>query len=66
MIRLLYVDDDPILLEIGKLYLERDGSCLVDTISSAPVALIQLESTTYDAIISDYEMPDMNGIELLK
>ena len=66
MIRLLYVDDDPILLEIGKLYLERDGSCLVDTITSAQAALVQLESTTYDAIISDYEMPDMNGIELLK
>jgi len=66
MIRLLYVDEEPTLLEIGKIFLERDGAFLVDTTSSASAALAQMESTTYDAIISDYEMPKMNGIELLK
>ena len=25
-----------------------------------------MESTTYDAIVSDYEMPEKNGLEFLK
>lgn len=66
MTKILYVDDEPALLEIGKLFLERTGQCFVDTVSSAPQALNQLDSEPYDAIISDYEMPGMNGIEFLK
>lgn len=63
---LLYVDDEPALLEIGKIYLEMGTEFLVDTACSAPEALTLLNSTPYDAIISDYQMPGMNGIELLK
>jgi PAS domain S-box-containing protein len=64
--KILYVDDEPTLLELGKLFLERTGQCSVDTVSSAPQALKKLNSKPYDAIISDYEMPEMNGIEFLK
>ncbi|MDO8840994.1 PAS domain S-box protein [Methanocalculus sp.] len=63
---LLYVDDEPALLEIGKIYLEMGTEFVVDTACSAPEALALLESKSYDAIISDYQMPGMNGIELLK
>jgi PAS domain S-box-containing protein len=66
MYRVLYVDDDPALLEIGKLFLERDGEFSVDTLISAPAALSLIPTTTYDAIISDYQMPDMDGIVFLK
>ncbi|MEN6395209.1 MAG: PAS domain S-box protein [Methanoregula sp.] len=66
MISILYVDDEPGLLEIGKLFLERSGEFRVDTILSAPAALDLLESKNYDAIISDYQMPEMDGIEFLK
>lgn len=66
MIRVLYVDDEPQLLDICKLFLERSGDFRVDTITSASDALIQLNLKTYDAIISDYQMPGMNGIEFLK
>ena len=31
MISVLYVDDEPALLEIGKLFLERSGQFCVDT-----------------------------------
>ena len=65
-IHVLYVDDDPHLLEIGKLYLEKGGQFTVDTLLSAIGALEKLTTEQYDAIISDYQMPDMDGIVFLK
>ncbi len=66
MYRILYVDDEPGLLEIGKLFLEGSGQFSVDTITSAPAALALLNTNTYDAVISDYQMPEMDGIGFLK
>ena len=66
LLSILYVDDEPSLLEIGKLFLEQRGQFSVETVTSAPAALTLLKTKTYDAIISDYQMPDMNGIEFLK
>ena len=65
-IRVLYVDDEPGLLDIGKLFLEREGAFAVDTLTSAMEALKQLDTERYDAVISDYQMPEMDGIAFLK
>lgn len=66
MISVLYVDDEPNLLEITKLFLEKDGDIFVDTAESAQKAIEMLENKKYDAIVSDYLMPKMDGIEFLK
>jgi PAS domain S-box-containing protein len=66
MYSVLYVDDEPGLLEIGKLFLEQSGQFSVDTITSATAALDLLNTRTFDAIISDYQMPDIDGINFLK
>ncbi len=66
MYRILYVDDEPGLLELGKIFLECQGAFIVDTVTSAQEALDHLESVPYDAIISDYQMPVMDGITFLK
>jgi len=66
MISVLYVDDDLSLLEISKIYLEETGEFHIDTVESAPHALDILQHRSYDAVISDYQMPEMNGIEFLK
>ena len=65
-LHVLYVDDEPDLLSIGKLFLEREGVFAVDTLTSAKVALEQLKTEHYDAIVSDYQMPEMDGIAFLK
>jgi len=66
MISVLYVDDEETLLDIGKLFLERSGDCSVDIALSARQGIEQMGKTTYDAIVSDYQMPSMDGIEFLK
>jgi PAS domain S-box-containing protein len=66
MISVIYVDDEPGLLELGKLFLEKDGRFSVETVTSARQALDILRSRHFDAIISDYQMPGMDGIALLK
>jgi PAS domain S-box-containing protein len=63
---LLYVDDEPALLDIGKTFLEFSGKFRVDTVTTAKDALEKMDLVIYDGIISDYQMPDMNGIELLR
>ena len=66
ILSVLYVDDEPDLLEIGKLFLEQSGEYAIDTTISAADALIRLEQKKYDAIVSDYQMPEMDGIKFLQ
>ena len=66
MFSILYVDDEPMLLELAKLFLEKSGDFFVDTVTSATEALDILAKTSYDCIISDYQMPEMDGIVFLK
>jgi CheY-like chemotaxis protein len=61
----LYVDDDQDLLDLGKLLLE-ENDFMVDTVNSAREALKMIEKHEYEAIISDYQMPGMNGIEFFE
>ena len=65
MYSILYVDDETGLLEIGKLFLEQGDQFSVDTAASAPDALSLIPAKDYDAIVSDYQMPDMDGITFL-
>ncbi|WP_214021530.1 response regulator [Methanoculleus sp.] len=62
----LYVDDEPALLEAGKIFLERSGALTIETVPSTREALSRLGERPCDAVIADYQMPGMDGIELLK
>jgi DNA-binding response OmpR family regulator len=66
MLSVLYVDDDPLLLDVGKLFLEQSGAFQVEILSSTAEALEKIRTNNYDAVISDYQMPEMDGIQFLK
>jgi PAS domain S-box-containing protein len=65
-IHVLHVDDDPSILEISKEILAMEGMFEIDTASSVNEALKKLQEQSYDAVVSDYEMPEITGLDFLK
>ncbi len=66
MTSILYVDDEPELAALLRHYLQQSGEFRVYTAGSGPEALAFLERHAVDVVVSDYQMPGMNGIELLR
>ncbi|NMB77602.1 MAG: response regulator, partial [Methanomicrobiales archaeon] len=66
MISVLYIDDEPSLLEIARIFLEETGDFTVTTMTSAEEALASGAARSCDAIISDYQMGGMDGIAFLQ
>jgi PAS domain S-box-containing protein len=66
VIRVLHVDDDPCILEVTKSILELEGNFEVDNVLSVDEAFKKMEEQSYDAVVSDYEMPTENGLQFLK
>ncbi|MDI9632867.1 MAG: response regulator [Methanolinea sp.] len=66
MISILLVDDEVQFLEVTKMFLEKGRGIRVTTATSGDEALEILKNQKFDAIISDYAMPGMNGIEFMK
>jgi CheY-like chemotaxis protein len=62
--RLLVVDDDQTVADVVTAVIEDEGS--VETASNGMEALKKIESGYYAAIVSDFSMPLMNGMELLQ
>jgi len=66
-IHVLLVDDQVDLAEVTGLHLEnRRDSFDVTLAPGGPAALDRLAETPVDCIVSDYEMPEMDGLELLR
>ena len=62
--RVLVVDDDKVVLQVLSKILQKAGH-LVDTVETAKEALSRLETSSYDSIIIDVHLQDMNGLDLL-
>ncbi len=65
-IKILVIDDDPIFLEMLREFWEKKENCKIKTTKNPKKGLEMFESNNYDVIVSDYQMPEINGLELLK
>lgn len=66
-IKVLLVDDEPAILDQAEIYLERENENIqLTSVISADEALNLLNQEEFDVVVSDYQMPGTNGLELLK
>jgi PAS domain S-box-containing protein len=66
-IRVMHVDDEPELTDLTATYLERESDRFeVATETAAEDGLDTLADRSPDCIVSDYDMPGMDGIEFLE
>jgi EAL domain-containing protein (putative c-di-GMP-specific phosphodiesterase class I) len=63
--RILLVDDEPALLEVWGEIL-RDAGWTVETAADGAAALKLLTRDSFDAILTDIDMPGLNGLQLLR
>lgn len=66
-VRVLHVDDDSRFGELTVTFLEREDERFdVETVPSASEGLDRLDDGEYDCVVSDYEMPGLDGITFLE
>ncbi|MDB2225993.1 PAS domain S-box protein [Halorubrum ezzemoulense] len=66
-IQILHVDDEPSITDLTATFLEReDDQFSVETATSADEGLQHLGDRPPDCIVSDYNMPSMDGLEFLQ
>lgn len=63
--KILVADDDDVIRELLSIFLTYFGY-EVDCVNDGEEAMILIEKSNYSLLITDYEMPRINGIELAK
>ncbi|HEY77492.1 MAG TPA: response regulator transcription factor [Dehalococcoidia bacterium] len=62
---ILIVDDEPNIIELARLYLERDGY-QVEAVTSGQDALLKREALSPDLIVLDLMLPDIDGLDVCR
>ena len=63
--RILFVDDDAFLAEVGKEMLHKFGYTVVTSINSLEALdIFRAQPNQFDLVITDHKMPDMTGAQL--
>ncbi|MBI5259120.1 MAG: CHASE domain-containing protein [Burkholderiales bacterium] len=64
--RLLYVDDDPVMVALAEALLVRAGytvRCFDD--ARAALSAVRAEPEAFDLVITDYNMPELSGLDVV-
>ncbi len=64
--KILIVDDEPVIVDMLSDYIGSIENCSVETAGNGVEALNILSKSHVDLVISDINMPEINGLELLK
>lgn len=65
-IKILIVDDEAPIREVLQRGLSQMGGFLVDTAKNGQEAIEKVERETFDMVLTDLMMPEMDGMELLR
>ncbi|UCH42176.1 MAG: response regulator transcription factor [Dehalococcoidales bacterium] len=65
MPRIMVVDDEPNIIELARLYLEREGY-QVEGVADGQVALSRLGDVNPDLVVLDVMLPDIDGFEVCR
>ena len=63
---ILVIDDEVEILDMLNRFLSRNPNFSVQTFSNPISALSNIKSTSYDLVLLDIMMPQMNGLEVLE
>lgn len=65
-LRVLLVEDEKFAVKLESMVLKQIGITEVTIVETGQAAMELLDSQTYDIVLSDWNVPSPNGIEILK
>ncbi len=63
-IKILYIEDEPIMMKFLELSLGRKGYNNIKYVNNGAEALKLLKNENFDIILSDMHLPDMTGMDI--
>ena len=68
VMRVLVIDDDPFMLDMMEMTLAAAGASQIDMAENGPAGLrlLDLHAGDIELVVIDWNMPEMNGIDLLR
>ena len=66
MSKVLVVDDSPVEQQLITGILSKDESLQVEAVGSGPAAMQHIKESPPDLVVTDADMPDVDGLELLR
>jgi DNA-binding NtrC family response regulator len=65
-VHVLVVDDDKAIRDVLKIFLGLEGGLLYSSVETVDQAIDFVEHNNPDVVVTDYNLSDMNGIELFR
>jgi two-component system, cell cycle sensor histidine kinase and response regulator CckA len=64
--RILVVDDEPVIVRLASTVLEQEGYEVFTAVTPGDALAAAGDGRRFDLVLSDFLMPEMNGVELVR